>query len=50
MIIPINDSLRIRLHPATTLTEAIEAVDLIAARYNKLLDDALNDVESRRAA
>ena len=37
----------IRLHPATTLTEAIEAVDLIAARYNKLLDDAL---ESRRAA
>ena len=40
----------IRLHSATTLTDAIEAVEQIAARYNKLLDDALNDVESRRAA
>ena len=39
----------IRLHPAATLTEAIEAVDEIAARYNKLLDDALNEVESRSA-
>ena len=37
----------IRLHPANTLAEAIEAVDQIAARYSKLLDDAL---ESRRAA
>ncbi len=37
----------IRLHPATGLTDAIKAVDQIAARYNKLLDDAL---ESRRAA
>ena len=40
----------IRLHSAATLTDAIEAIDQIAARYNKLLDDALNDVESRRAA
>ena len=40
----------IRLHPAATLTDAIEAIDRIAARYNKLLDDALNDVESRRVA
>ncbi len=37
----------IRLHPATGLTDAIKAVDQIAARYNRLLDDAL---ESRRAA
>ncbi len=40
----------IRLHPAATLTDAIEAIDQIAARYNKLLDDALIDVESRRVA
>ena len=40
----------IRLHPAATLTDAIKAIDEIAARYNKLLDDALNDVESRRVA
>ena len=40
----------IRLHSAATLTDAIEAIDKIAARYNKLLDDALNDVESRRVA
>ena len=39
----------IRLHPAATLTEAIEAVDEIAARYNELLDAALNEVESRAA-
>jgi len=37
----------IRLHPATGLTDALQAVDKIATRYNKLLDDAL---ESRRAA
>ena len=37
----------IRLHSATGLTDAIEAIDEIAARYNKLLDDAL---ASRRAA
>ena len=40
----------IRLHPAATLAGAIEAIDEIASRYNKLLDDALNDVESRRVA
>jgi len=40
----------IRLHSAATLTDAIEAIDQIAARYNKLLDDALNDAESRRVA
>ena len=37
----------IRLHPANGLAEAIKAVDHVAARYNKLLDDAL---EARRAA
>ncbi len=37
----------IRLHSATTLTDAIKAIDQIATRYNKLLDDAL---DSRRAA
>ena len=37
----------IRVHPANSLAEAIEAVDQIAARYNNLLDDAL---ASRRAA
>ena len=37
----------IRVHPATGLTDAIQAVDQIAARYSKLLDDAL---ASRRAA
>jgi len=40
-------SREIRIHPATGLTDAIRAVDQIVARYNKLLDDAL---ESRRAA
>ena len=40
----------VRLHPAATLTDAISAIDEIAAKYNKLLDDALNDVESRSAA
>ncbi len=37
----------IRLHPAASLNDALQAIDEIAARYNKLLDDAL---ESRRAA
>ena len=37
----------VRLHSAATLTDAIEAIDQIAARYNKLLDDAL---DSRRVA
>ena len=37
----------IRLHPARTLTDALQAVDKIATRYNQLLDDAL---EPRRAA
>ncbi len=37
----------IRLHPANSLNDALQAIDQIAARYNKLLDDAL---ESRRAA
>lgn len=36
----------IRVHPANTLTEAIEAVDQIAARYSKLLDDALASKEA----
>ena len=40
----------VRLHSAASLTDAIEAIDEIASRYNKLLDDALNDVESRRVA
>ena len=31
----------IRLHPATGLNDAIQAVDQITARYNKLLDDAI---------
>ncbi len=37
----------IRLHSARGLKEALQAIDKIAARYNKLLDDAL---ASRRAA
>ena len=37
----------IRLHPAASLNDALQAIDEIAARYNKLLDDAL---ESREAA
>ena len=37
----------IRLHPAKGLIEAIKAVDHVAARYNKLLDDA---IASKRAA
>ncbi len=37
----------VRLHSATGLTDAIKAIDEIAARYNKLLDDAF---ASREAA
>ena len=37
----------IRLHPASSLADALEAVDQVTARYNKLLDDAL---ASREAA
>ena len=37
----------IRLHPSKGLKEALQAIDTIAARYSKLLDDAL---ESREAA
>ena len=33
----------IRVHPASSLTDALEAVDKIADRYNKLLDDALRE-------
>ncbi len=38
----------IRTHPAN-LAEAIEAVDQIAANYSRILDEALNEVESRPA-
>ena len=37
----------IRLHSARGLKEALQAIDEIAARYNKLLDDAF---ASREAA
>ena len=33
----------VRLHPAECLKDAIQAVDKIAARYNKLLDDAIRE-------
>ena len=33
----------IRLHSATGLTDAIQAVDQIVAKYNKLLDDAIRE-------
>ena len=33
----------IRIHPASSLVEALQAVDKIAARYNKLLDDAVRE-------
>ena len=33
----------IRLHPANSLNDALQAIDEIAARYNKLLDDALRE-------
>ena len=31
----------VRLHPADSLADALQAIDQIADRYNKLLDDAL---------
>jgi len=37
----------IRLDPANSLNDALQAIDKIAARYSKLLDDAL---ASREAA
>ena len=37
----------IRLNSATSLNDALQAIDKIAARYSKLLDDAL---ASREAA
>ncbi len=37
----------VRVHPANCLNDALQAIDEIAARYNKLLDDAL---ASREAA
>ena len=37
----------IRIHPAETLAEAIQAVDDIAAHYSQMLDDALATVEIR---
>ena len=40
----------IRLDSAGTLNEALQAIDTIAAKYNKLLDDALSEIESREAA
>ena len=40
----------IRLHPATGLTDAIQAVDKIVARYARIFDEALNEAQSRRAA
>ena len=40
-------SREIRIHPANCLKDAITAIDKIATRYNKLLDDAL---ASREAA
>ena len=33
----------IRLHPASSLADALQAVDQITARYNKLLDDAIKE-------
>ena len=36
----------IRLHPANSLAEALEAVDQIVARYSKYLDDALASTEA----
>jgi len=42
MIIPIDKEIRIR-GTADCLKKAIQAVDKIAARYNKLLDDAIRE-------
>ena len=40
----------IRLHPAVALADAIEAVDRIVSKYERIFDEALDVVESRRAA
>jgi hypothetical protein len=40
----------IRTHPANGLTDAIQAVDEIVARYARIFDEALNEAQSRRAA
>jgi len=37
----------IRLHPANTLVDAIEAADIIAVRYGQLLDCALEEIGKR---
>ncbi len=37
----------IRIHPAHTLADAIEAADAIAARYGRLLDCALGEIAKR---
>ena len=36
----------IRLHSAASLKDSLEAIDTIAARYTKLLDDALASKEA----
>ena len=40
----------IRLHPAQSLSEAIKAADQITTKYSRIFDEALDVVESRRAA
>ena len=37
----------IRLYPAETLAEAIQAVDAVVARYSQIIDDALAVVGKR---
>ena len=37
----------IRLHPAVSLAEAIQAADEIAGNYSRIFDEALNEVKSR---
>ena len=40
----------IRLNAATDLTDAIEAVVRIGAKYARIFDDVPDDIESRRMA
>ena len=40
----------IRTHPATGLTDALQAVDEIVGRYARIFDEALNETQSKRAA
>ena len=40
----------VRLNPASSLTDAIEAVVQIGAKYARIFDDVPSDVESRRTA